>query len=95
MLVWCWPDGTPILPEAATNATRRVRDAAGVPAEVQPLHGTRNYHLTAGYRHDVDLVTLQARAGHTNISQTAKYITPDAERDQDAADRIAGELDAL
>lgn len=60
--------------------------------DVLPLHGQRHYALTELHRAGVDVLTLQARAGHADIRSTQVYVTVDADKDREAAQKAAESL---
>ena len=79
-------------PERVSRIFGTVARRAGIPSEVQPLHGQRHFHITAMHRAGVDLATAKERAGHADLRSTLGYVTPDRDRDREAA---AKTLDGL
>lgn len=91
-LVFCDPLGQVLDLEYVSRAAGTVRDKAGVSRDVLPLHGQRHYSLTELHRAGVDALTIQARAGHADIRSTQAYITVDADKDREGAERAAASL---
>ncbi len=69
-----------------------VRDRAGVPRKVLPLHGQRHYAISQMHKAGVDTLTMRQRAGHADLRSTLGYVTIDASKDRDAAERVVGSL---
>jgi integrase len=91
-LVFSNPLGEVLNIEQLSRAAGEIRDRAGVPRDVLPLHGQRHYALTELHRSGVDYLTMQARAGHSDIRSTQNYVTVDADKDREAAEKAAGSL---
>ena len=94
-LVFCKPTGEVLNIEQLSRVLGEIRDEAGVSCEVQPLHGMRNFHLTAMHTAGVDLATVQARAGHADVRSTLGYITVSEDADEAAADAAVSALEGL
>ena len=91
-LVFSDPLGQVLDLEHLSRAAGVIRNRAGVPREVLPLHGQRHYSLTELHRAGVDVLTIQARAGHADIRSTQTYITVGPDKDREAAERAAASL---
>ncbi|MFY9212281.1 MAG: site-specific integrase [Aestuariivita sp.] len=91
-LVFSTPVGEVLHIEQLSRSAGQIRDKAGVSRDVLPLHGQRHYALTELHRSGVDVLTMQARAGHTDIRSTQVYVTVDADKDREAAEKAAGSL---
>lgn len=91
-LVVCSPVGEVLDLEHVSRAAGEIRDRAGVPRKVLPLHGQRHFAISQMHRAGVDTITMQTRAGHADLRSTVGYITVDAEKDRDAAERVAKTL---
>jgi integrase len=91
-LVFCYPLGQVLNMEVLSIQARRFRDAAGVPADVSPVHGYRHYSLTQLHKVGVDGLTIRIRACHADIRSTQGYVTIDSNDDWKAAAAVAGSL---
>ena len=91
-LVFSDPLGQVLNLEQLSRAAGIVRNAAGVPPAVLPIHGGRHYALTALHTAGADMLTIQARAGHGDVRSTQGYITIDAGKDREAAAKSAASL---
>jgi integrase len=91
-LVVCSPVGEVLDPENVSRFAADCRDRAGVPRKVLPLHGQRHFNISQMHKAGVDTITMQARAGHADLRSTVGYITVDAEKDREAAERTKGVL---
>lgn len=67
-------------PYQLTHAIRRHLDRLGLRAKgLKPIHGFRAKMIDDLYKAEVDILTIQRRAGHAKIETTRGYIaTPDA-----------------
>lgn len=90
--VVCSPMGEVLDLENVSRFAGDVRDRAGVPRKVLPLHGQRHFAISQMHKAGVDMTTMQARAGHADLRSTVGYITIDAEKDRDAAQRVERSL---
>lgn len=85
-LVFCDPIGQILDPSLISKVAGRIRDKAGLPREVLPLHGLRHFHLSAVLKGTGnDRASAKKRAGHASFASTERYITPDDEQDRAAA----------
>jgi integrase len=91
-LVFPDPTGEPLNIEQLSRDAGIVRDRAGVSRAVLPLHGQRHFALTEMHRNKVDSLTIQRRAGHSDLRSTQGYITIDLDQDRAAAEATAGSL---
>jgi len=64
---------TPIDPDRISKVAREARDAAGIPADVKPVHALRAYFLTV-VGSEVSAREAQALAGHASIVTTERYL---------------------
>ncbi|AXT25531.1 site-specific integrase [Ruegeria sp. AD91A] len=91
-LVFASPLGEVLDLEMVTKTAQRIRDAAGVGADVLPLHGTRHFNITQLHKAGVDSLTIRSRAGHADIRSTQGYVTVDDDDDRKAAEALKGAL---
>jgi integrase len=91
-LVVCSPFGEVLDLENVSRMAGDCRDRAGVPRKVLPLHGQRHYAISQMHTAGIDLLTMQQRAGHADLRSTQGYVTIDAQKDRDAAERVAKSL---
>ena len=91
-LVFSDPLGQVLNLEQLSRAAGHVRDEAGVPVAVLPLHGQRHFALTALHKAGVDILTMQNRAGHGDVRSTQGYITVDLDKDREAAVKASASL---
>lgn len=91
-LVFPDPLGQVLNMEQLSRDAGIARDKAKVPAAVLPLHGQRHYALTSLHKAGVDLLTMQARAGHGDVRSTQGYITVDLDKDREAAAKASASL---
>jgi len=70
--------GTPLTPAAVRKVTRRLKKVDSSLSELSP-HVLRHTFATNALRGGMDLRTLQALLGHSNIETTARYLHPDAQ----------------
>lgn len=86
---WLFPGyvGSPITPAAVRKYTRRI--ASGYP-DLRGLspHILRHTYASMLLKRGADLKTLQALLGHKSIVTTQRYLHPDFEMLQDAADLL-------
>jgi integrase len=67
-LVFCHPDGSPMLPHSITNAWKRLAKQTGF--QGIRLHDARHTHATIMLSQGVHPKIVQERLGHANISMT-------------------------
>src|SRR5262249_4776115 len=92
-LVFCKPGGEMLLPSTVTQYVGQLKRAAGLPANVAPLHGLRHMHATNLLRAKVDLKTASVRLGHSSIKVTADiYLEAVSELDHEAAEAGAAAI---
>jgi integrase len=92
-LVFCRENGSPLDPDVASQRFERLARGADLPRI--PFHGLRHSYATAALRAGVAIAIVSRRVGHASPSITMnvyQHVIPGM--DQDAADRIAGILDA-
>ena len=91
-LVFCNPVGEVLDQALVSKVACKIRDAAGLPRDVLPLHGLRHFHLSAVLKGTGnDRAAARKRAGHASFASTERYITPDEEQDRAAA--VAGSVE--
>jgi integrase len=86
-------DGSPLDPDVVSQRFDRLARGANLPRI--PFHGLRHSYATAALRAGVAIAIVSSRVGHASPSITMnvyQHVIPGM--DQDAADRIAGILDA-
>lgn len=91
-LVVCSPVGEVLDLEHVSRVAGELRDRAGIPRKVLPLHGQRHFAVSQLHKAGVDTITIQARAGHADLRSTVGYITVDSDKDREAAQRAAASL---
>jgi integrase len=79
--------GGPISPAAVRKVTRALRVEHPDLGELSP-HVLRHTCFTMALRRGADLRTIQALAGHKNITTTARYLHPDAGMLRDAVENL-------
>lgn len=79
--------GGPITPAAVRKVTRTLREDYPDLGELSP-HVLRHTCFTMALRKGADLRTIQALAGHKNITTTARYLHPDAGMLQAAVENL-------
>ncbi|MEO1347080.1 MAG: site-specific integrase, partial [Pseudomonadota bacterium] len=85
-LVFCSPLGEVLDQSLVSKVACWIRDEAGVPRDVLPMHGMRHFHLSAVLKNTGnDRAAAKKRAGHASFASTERYITPDEEQDRAAA----------
>ena len=77
----------PITPAAVRKVTRALRTVHPDLGELSP-HILRHTCFTMALRKGADLRTIQALAGHKNITTTARYLHPDAGMLRDALETL-------
>jgi integrase len=92
-LVFCCEDGSPLDPDVVSQRFERLARHAGLPRI--RFHDVRHSYATAALKAGVPTTIVSRRLGHASVSITHdvyQHVLPGM--DQDAADRIAGVLDA-
>ncbi len=84
-LVLCDPVGQVLNMSDVSKLAGKIRDRAGVPREVLPIHGTRHYNISQMAKLTKDYTAIQRRAGHASYESTNRYITTDEEQDRNLA----------
>ena len=79
--------GGPITPAAVRKVTRAMREEYPELGELSP-HVLRHTCFTLALRKGADLRTIQALAGHKNITTTSRYLHPDAGMLRDAVENL-------
>lgn len=79
--------GGPITPAAVRKVTRAMRTEYPELGELSP-HILRHTCFTLALRKGADLRTIQALAGHKNITTTSRYLHPDAGMLRDAVENL-------
>ena len=79
--------GGPITPAAVRKVTRAMRTEHPELGELSP-HVLRHTCFTLALRKGADLRTIQALAGHKNITTTSRYLHPDAGMLRDAVENL-------
>lgn len=81
-------DGKPMHPDVLSRRYVKLREAAGLPAEV-PLRNLRHTHATIALESGVDIVVVSRRMGHSTVTTTDRiYLRPGRAADELAADSI-------
>lgn len=82
--------GTPIRPHYVRKYTRKIANDRPILKGLSP-HILRHTFATRVNRSGVDLKTLQALLGHSQITTTSRYLHPTADDLMDAIDKLDGE----
>lgn len=85
-LVFTTPLGTPLDPDNVTHRFQQFLERCGLPR--QRLHDLRHGYATLALAGGVDVFTLQANMGHSQISMTRHYAHVLPALHRDAADRM-------
>lgn len=72
-LVFCTPDGDPLIPDLVTRRFRALAEQAGLPPV--RLHGLRHGAATLLLAAGTDMKVVQERLGHTRYATTADFYT--------------------
>jgi integrase len=84
-------DGRPIIRPWLTRTWRQLAKGSGLP--IIRLHDLRHTSITAGLAAGVDPMTMQERAGHSNLAVTRGYMHRVAELHARAGDKIGALFD--
>jgi integrase len=84
-LIFCNTDGTPLRPDSISGTVSRMCRDLGLPKGAS-LHTVRHSHASLLLSEGVDIVTVSARMGHSNVRTTAEiYAHAIRGKDQAAA----------
>jgi site-specific recombinase XerD len=79
--------GQPLQTRDVERLVEKLARLAGIESKVTP-HTLRHTFATRFLRDGGDLATLQSLLGHANLTTTARYLHPDAERVQEMVEGL-------